>query len=155
MRAALTEIGSTLARYYTPEEKVAFTSFAETLRNGMSDADAQDLALPLVTAADLAEVEAKWRYGWLANSSSTRPEYWSRFTEFVQLQRRRLKCTELGGQLERLAPHVQRDSYVNVMTNAAEAYAAAGDSDNEFRLLTKVSPANLGGENLTRLFALS
>src|SRR5262249_2320862 len=90
-----------------------------------------------------------------ANSSSTRPEYWSRFTEFVQLQRRRLKCTELGGQLERLAPHVQRDSYVNVMTNAAEAYAAAGDSDNEVRPLTKGGPANLGSENLTRLFALS
>src|SRR5262249_58318773 len=40
MRAALTEMGSTVARYYTPEEKVEFTGFAETLRSGMSSPDA-------------------------------------------------------------------------------------------------------------------
>ena len=155
MRAALTEMGSTVARYYTPEEKVEFTGFAETLRSGMSGPDALDLAVPLVTAAELADLEAKWRFAWLMNASSIRADYWGQFAAFVQLERRRLKFSELGGQLERLAQHVQRDFYVNVMTNAAQAYAAGGDTDDELRLLAKIGPSNLGGDNLTRLFALS
>src|SRR5262249_23554417 len=89
------------------------------------------------------------------NASSTRADYWGQFGAFVQLERRRLKFGELGGQLERLASHVQRESYVNVMTNAAQAYAAAGDTDNQLRVLAKIGPAYLGGDNLTRLFALS
>ncbi|HJZ62897.1 MAG TPA: hypothetical protein VKD70_01160 [Candidatus Acidoferrum sp.] len=154
MRAGVMEMGSAIARYYTPEEKVVFTAFAESLRNGMSDQEVLELALPLVSSAGLAEVEAEWRYEWLTNSATTRPEYWSQLNEFVRLQRSRLKFSELGGQLERLAPRVQRESYVNVMTNAAEAYAAAGESDSELRVLARVGPANLGGENLTRLYDL-
>ncbi|HKE07705.1 MAG TPA: hypothetical protein VKB48_07725 [Candidatus Acidoferrum sp.] len=153
MRAALMEMGATVARYYTPEEKTAFASFAETLRSGMSDADVREFAIPLAVSAGLAEVEARWRYALLMDTAG-RPEFWSQFSDFIQLQRQRLKFSELGGQLERLAPRVSRESYASVITSAAEAYGAAGDTANELRLFSSIGPNQLGGENLTRFYAL-
>jgi len=154
MRAALGEIGASVARYYTPEEKAGFVAFAETVRNGMSDTDARAFAVPLAAAAGLAEVEAKWRYALLTNSSGNQTIFSSQFNEFVELQRQRLKFSELGGQLEKFAPRVRRESYANVITTAAEAYRAAGDSETELRLLSSIGPANLAGENQTRLYEL-
>lgn len=154
MRAALGEVGATVARYYTPEEKAGFVAFAESVRSGMSDADARDFAVPLASSASLAEVEAKWRYTLLMNSSTDQTSFSGQFSEFVELQRQRLKFSELGGQLEKLAPRVRRESYANVIVTAAEAYRAAGDSETELRLLSSIGPGNLSGENLTRLYAL-
>jgi len=154
MRAALAEIGSTAARYYTPEEKQTFASFAETLRSGMSEPDAREFAIPLAVSAGLADVEARWRYALLMDSESQQPEFWNQLNEFVQLQRQRLKFVELGVQLEKLAPHVRPESHANVITSAAEAYRAADDTDNELRLLSIVGPNRLAGENLTRWYAL-
>jgi Flp pilus assembly protein TadD len=154
MRAALVEMGSTVACYYTPEEKVAFAGFAEALRSAMSDADAREFAIPLAASAGLAEVEASWRYALLVGSGSHQPEFWNQYSEFIQLQRQQLRFSELGGQLEKLAPRVRPESYANVITNAAEAYRAAGDTENELRLLSSIGPNQLGGENLTRWYAL-
>jgi cellulose synthase operon protein C len=154
MRAALGEVGATVARYYTPEEKAGFVAFAETVRSGMSDIDARDFAVPLAASAGLAELEAKWRYALLMNSSSDATSFSGQFSEFAELQRQRLKFSELGGQLEKLAPRVRRGSYTNVIVTAAEAYRAAGDSETELRLLSSIGPGNLAGENQTRLYAL-
>ena len=61
MRSALTEMGSTVSRYFTPEKSVV-CGFAQTLRTPMSDADAREFAIPLSQAAGLADEEAAWRY---------------------------------------------------------------------------------------------
>jgi hypothetical protein len=153
MRAALMEMGATVARYYTPEEKTAFAGFAETPRSGMSDADVREFAIPLAVSAGLAEVEARWRYALLMDTAG-RPEFWSQFSDFIQLQRQRMKFSELGGQLERLAPRASREAYASVITSAAEAYRAAGDTENELRLFSSIGPNQLAGENLTRFYAL-
>ena len=154
MRAALLEMGSNIARYYAPEEKQAFSDFAETLRNGMSDEDAREFAIPLVASAGLADVEARWRYALLMDSAGGPPESSNQLGEFIQLQRQRLKFSELGGQLEKLAPHVRPESYASVIASAAEAYRAVGDTDNELRLLSSIGPNRLWGDNLTRWYAL-
>ncbi len=154
MRAALGEVGASVARYYTPEEKAGFVAFAETVRSGMSDTDARDFAVPLAAATGLAEVETEWRYFLLMNYSNNQTIFASQFNEFVELQRQRLKFSELGGQLEKFAPRVRRESYANVIATAAEAYRAAGDSETELRLLSSIGPGNLAGENQTRLYEL-
>src|SRR5258707_7225837 len=57
MRDALVEMGSTVARYYSPEEKAAFGQFAQSIPTPMNFADVNLFAYPLVQKAGLAEVE--------------------------------------------------------------------------------------------------
>lgn len=154
MRAALVEMGSTVARYFTPEEKVTFSSFAQALRAPMPAETAKELAIPLVQAAGLADREAAWRYELMMNSFRDQAGWMGQMTEFVQLQRQRLKFAELGEQLEGFATRVRPELRSTTLLNAAEAYRAAGDSDKELRLLSSLGPANLGGTNQTRWFTL-
>jgi len=154
MHAALVEMGSSVARYFTPEEKVAFSSFAQALRAPMPAETVKRLAIPLGQAAGLAEREATWRYELLMNPFRDQADWMGQMTEFVQLQRQRLKFAELGPQLESFATHVRPELRSTVLLNAAEAYRSAGDSDNELRLLSSLGPANLGGANQTRWFTL-
>ena len=154
MRNVLVEIGSTAARYFTPEEKVAFSSFVQALRAPMPDATRKELAIPLVEAAGLADREAAWRYELLMNSSRDQADLMTQMTEFVQLQRQRLNFAELGPQLENFATHVRPEFRGQVLQGAAEAYRAAGQSDKELRLLSSLGPGNLGGAEETRWFTL-
>jgi hypothetical protein len=153
MHAALVEMGSTVARYFTPEEKVTFSTFAQTLRAPMPAGAAREFAVPLVQAAGLAEREAAWRYELMMNSVLDRNIWMGQMTEFVQLQRQRLKFAELAGQLEGFAPRVMPEFRSATLLNAAEAYRAAGDTDNELRVLSSLGPANLGASQ-TRWFTL-
>lgn len=153
MRSALTEMGSTVSRYFTPEQKVTFAAFAQALRAPMSDTDAKEFAIPLVQAAGLAEQEAAWRYELLVKAPMDRANS-GQLHEFEQLQRQRLKSAELAQQLENFAPRVRPEVRAAVLSDAAEAYRAAGDTDNEFRLLSSVGANNLGGANQMRWFAL-
>jgi tetratricopeptide (TPR) repeat protein len=154
MHAALVEMGATVARYFTPEEKVAFAQFAQTLRASMPAADTRQFAIPLAQAAGLADVEARWRFELLMTTATNQPDWMSQMNELVQLQRQRLKFTELASQLEQFAPRVPPQQRFNVTDTAAEAYRAAGDTDNELRLLSNLGPPNLGGPRLSRWFAL-
>jgi tetratricopeptide (TPR) repeat protein/Flp pilus assembly protein TadD len=154
MHAALVEMGSSVARYFTPEEKVTFSSFAQALRAPMPAETAKGLAIPLVEVAGLADREATWRYELLMNPFRDQADWMGQMREFVELQRQRLKFAELGPQLESFATHVRPELRSTVLLNAAEAYRSAGDSDNELRLLSSLGPANLGGANQTRWFTL-
>ena len=154
MHAALVEMGSTVARYFTPEEKVTFSNFAQALRAPMPAETAKELAIPLVQAAGLADREAAWRYELMMNSFRDQAGWMGQMTEFAQLQRQRLKFAELGEQLEGFATRVRPELRSTTLLNAAEAYRAVGDSDNELRLLSSLGPANLGGANQTRWFTL-
>src|SRR5205085_2977557 len=61
MRGALRTIGSTAAAYYTPEEKLALSTFAENLRMTASSQDRHELWIPFAESAGLADLEVKWR----------------------------------------------------------------------------------------------
>ncbi len=106
MRSALSEMGAVVSNYFTPEEKVAFVKFAETRRAGMSPADVDAFAVPLAQSAGLAELEARWRYELMMDKSkgANSSLLLSRMQPLVELQRRRLRFAELGGQLEQFAP---------------------------------------------------
>jgi cellulose synthase operon protein C len=73
---------------------------------------------------------------------------------FIALQRQRLKFAVLASQLEALVRNVAAAPRPNVLIAAAEARRAAGDTENELRLLSIPSPGDLSGEQRIRLFAL-
>jgi cellulose synthase operon protein C len=149
MRDALAEMGTTVVHYYTPEEKASFVKFAQTVRAPMNFADTNLFALTLVQSAGLAELEANWRYDLMMNAAEAPATLLGQMSGFVDLQRRRVKFSELGPQLERFAPRVGASLQPSVLMAAAEAYRASGDTVNELRLLSRVPVTYLGG-NLNR-----
>jgi hypothetical protein len=150
MHDALAEMGATVSRYFTPEEKISFTQYAQTIRAPMNFADANLFALPLVERAGLAELEASWRYDLMMNAVQPPDVLLAEMSSFVDLQRRRLKFTELGSQLERFAPRVRPIQQPSVFLTAAEAFRAADDRVSELRLLSRVPRAYLVAERQLR-----
>src|SRR5262249_32975453 len=105
MRTALVEMGNTVARYFTPEEKVAFVQFARSLRLAMSLEDADRFALPLAESAGLGDLEAEWRFDLLMKSGH--PELLSSaVNSYAELERKRLKFEELARNLEQFVPRL-------------------------------------------------
>jgi tetratricopeptide (TPR) repeat protein len=154
MRAAFGEMGTTVAIYFTPEEKTAFARFAETKRAGMSFADVEAFALPLAQNAGLAELESRWRYQLMMETGPNSRVLMARMEGLVGLQRRRLKFAELGSQLEQFAPRVEPLQKYSVWVAAAEAYRSANDPENELRVLAQVPPGYLGRDAEQQLFKL-
>jgi predicted Zn-dependent protease len=154
MTAALTEMGATAAQHFTPEEKVKFMDFAQTVRSPMNFEDANLFAMPLVHSAGLAEQEARWHYDLMMHSAENEPALLAQMSRLVELQRQRVKFAELGSQLEAFAPRIEPQRRSIVVLAAADAYRAAGDSDNELRVLLTLAPNYFGDEVQKRFFAL-
>jgi len=154
MRLALSEMGNTVATYFTPEEKVGFARFAATKRSGMSFADVEAFAVPLAQNAGLADLEARWRFELMMQSGDNSGLRLAQMQPLVDLQRRRLKFADLGAQLEQFAPTVEPLQRYSVWIAAAEAYQAASDPENELRLLAAIPPVYINGEAERRLFQL-
>jgi predicted Zn-dependent protease len=154
MHLALVEMGSSAARYFTPEEKVSFAQFAEKLRRSMAQDLVESCAIPLAESAGLAEKEAAWRYESLMTESKPPQQLIADMNTYVDLERRRLTLADLGPQLERFAPRLNGGHRSVVLIAAAQAYRAVDDEENELRVLSSVSPDSLGGENQKQWFAL-
>ena len=154
LRVALSEMGNTVATYFTPEEKVGFARFAESKRAGMSLADVDAFAVPLAQNAGLVDLEARWRFELMMQSDDNAGVRLAQMQSFVDLQRRRLKFANLGAQLEQFASKVEPLQGYSVSITAAEAYRAAGDPENELRLLAAIPPVYINGEAERRLFQL-
>ena len=154
MQAAMTEMGSVVANYFTPEEKTSFVTFAQAIRTPMNFEEVNFIVLPLAHSAGLGEEEARWRYELMMNAAENSPALLGQMSSFVELQRGRLKFEELGPQLERFAPRVVPTQRTTVFLAAAEAYRAAGDADNELRVLASIPPDYLGGDVQKRFLEL-
>ena len=154
MAAALAEMGATVAQYFTPEEKVKFVDFAQTVRSPMNFQDANLFAIPLVHSAGLAEEEARWHFDLMMRSGEDENALLVQMSRLVELQRQRVKFAELGSQLETFAPRIRPQRRSTVLLAAAEAYRAAGDSDDELRVLSALSPSDFGDDVHKRYFAL-
>jgi len=154
MRTAMTEMGTVARRYFTPEEKVSFGTFAQTVRASLNPMATDNFAFPLVQAAGLTEIEARWRYELMMSLPARDIELVNQMQQLVQLQRERLKFAELGQQLEKFVPRVQPEAYGAVNQAAAEAYRAAGDEQKELELLSNLSPGYLDPNNQARFLEL-
>jgi tetratricopeptide (TPR) repeat protein len=139
MESALQELGGTVNTYFTPEERLSFAQFAESKRAGMSLDDVQKFAIPLAVTAALTDQEARWRFELMMQwGPSTNHNVNSQ--PFIELQRRRGRFAELGSQMEQFAAVLPPISRGQEWIAAADAYHAAGDEQNEMRLLAKVFP---------------
>jgi cellulose synthase operon protein C len=154
MRSALTEMGTIVVTYFTPEEKIAFAKFAETRHVGMNLADVEAFAVPLAQSAGLAELEARWRYELMMDKGTNSFVLLARMQPLVELQRRRLKFAELGAQLEQFAPRIEAQRRYAVWVVAQEAYQSAGDPEGELRALAGMPFGTGGREQQARLFQL-
>jgi predicted Zn-dependent protease len=154
MQSALVEMGNTVARYFTPAEKLSFAQFAQKARSAMNFADVEAFAIPLTQNAGLAELEARWRYQLMMEPREQPGVLFARMNALVNLQRRRLKFAELGPQLEGFTPRVPGNQQYSVLLVAAQAYSSAGDFENELRVLSKVDIIYLGGELQKHYFGL-
>lgn len=154
LRAALMEMGTTVATYFTPEEKVWFGQFAQKIRAPMNLTDAQWFAIPLAQAAGLADLEAEWRYQVMLDPGASNGVLIGRMQAYVQLEQRRLKFAELAQHLEQFAPRVAPASQPSVLIQAANAYGSAEDTNDELRVLSELSPGYMYGEQLQRYFEL-
>jgi tetratricopeptide (TPR) repeat protein len=154
MHAALSEMGNAVATYFTPEEKVSFSAFAESKRTAMNLTAVDTFAIPLAQSAGLGNLEARWRYEVMMQSETNSGVELAGMRPFIEVQRRRLKFAELGSQLEQFAPCVKPLQRYSVWIAAADAYRSAGDAENELRVLAAIPPAYVNGDEQGRLFQL-
>ena len=153
MMAALREMGGAVNIYFTPEERAVFAQFAASKRNGMNIADLENFAIPLAESAALADEEAKWRFELLMQQAAL-PNFSSGVQPFIDLQRRRGRFAELGGQMEKFANAVPPVLKNMPRLAAADAYRSAGDETNELRLLSEFYGGGLDANHMQRYFQL-
>jgi tetratricopeptide (TPR) repeat protein len=105
----------------------------------MSWEDVDRFAIPLAINAGLADQEARWRFEKMMHWAPI-PNHYVNPEPLIDLQRRRGRFAELGGQLEQFSSMLQRDKRGTELVAAADAYHAAGDEQSELRVLGKVFP---------------
>ena len=141
MDSCLKEMGSTVATYFTPEEKSDFSQFLASKQVGPPT----DGMMEAAEAAGLAPLEARWRFEAMMAAPVTSSGHVRRLTE---VQSQRLKFKELAGQLEAYAALLQWNARPNVLNSAAEAYRSAGDSASELRVYSALdADGHLYGNN--------
>ena len=154
MSAALQEMGSAVNNYFTPEERLSFSHFVESKRAGMDLPDLEKFAIPFAQSAGLADQEARWRFDLMMQQAGASSNFCGHMQPLVDLQRRRGRFSELGSQLERFAQLVPPNQRNIPLLPATEAYRAAGDPQNEWRVLSSISPGALDPSKRQRLFKL-
>jgi predicted Zn-dependent protease len=154
MQAAVTEMGATIARYFTPEEKVSVAAYVHGQRTGMSADQVTTAIVPLLRGAGLGAAEADVRYQVLMSIPPNSPTLYAQLQSFIELQRHRVKFAELGSQLERIAPRMNPEFHVSAWGAAANAYRDADDRENELRILGDLYINNLTDDERKRYFDL-
>lgn len=139
MSAVMQELGSAANTYFTPEERQNFAAFVEAKRKGMDLSSVESFLIPLAQSAALADQEAHWRFEVMMSQAHPNGRYHAQMEALIDLQRRRGRFAELAGQMGQLAaalPRYPNGLPMTPMIAAADAYYSAGDTANEFRLLS-------------------
>ena len=131
----LNAIAQTVRTYATPEGRVAFARLLD--RANAADRN----PAPYITAAHtagLADREADYLRTALLTAPDTGSSYLS---QYIELQRTRLRFGELAATLEAYAPRLKVDARNGILVQAAGFYRSAGDMANELRLERRLSAA--------------
>jgi cellulose synthase operon protein C len=135
---------------YTPEDKTALEQALSirAIAIGLKARDAN--LLPLVQAAGLVDLEARWRL----ESMSAQAEQIDQ--RFVMLQSQRGRYGELGRQLEGYAAkNAGRPVEAAALNQAAQAFIAEGDTDGQLRVERQALARNeLSGDLLDRYLSM-
>jgi len=130
LRAAVEALGKAVQTYYTPEQKQTFAVTLDKLHDSAQQNANPELALEAATAAGLADREADWRRQSLPADERNNAQVGL----YVSLQQRRLQFSPLARDLEAYAARLPVTSRRPILTQAAQAFRDAGDTENETRL---------------------
>ena len=148
MTERVPRVGDVVAKYYTAAEKTAFSAALEKL-----PAERHAAFLPLVEQAGLRDLQARW-LGELMMAGANENEGMYP-PQLRTLQTRRMKFDELGKQLEAYAAVVRPEQKGQIVFEAADAYRASGNTNEEFRVLdTELRRASLTPQELNRYLEL-
>jgi predicted Zn-dependent protease len=149
---AIKQIGSTVARYYTPEERIAF---AALLREQAANASASELTsiyIPATRAASLAALTSELE--WNA-ATRTRGSEHLNISAWLELERRRGRLDEAAAQLEKLTPTLSRTVQQSLPQKIIESYHASGNAVGELRAYEQLRTlSTLDGDARERYFQL-
>lgn len=153
MASALREMGTTVAKYFTPEEKLSFSNGLQAKAANAAEADLAAFFVEAARSAELSDLESRWDDRLMLSHYGGNNGY-SYKARLVDLQTRRLKFQELGAQLERYAQTLEpKEGRDGVLLEAANAYRSGADYDQELVLLREVA-RRMGPEQEQRYFAL-
>ena len=124
-------------RYLTPEERVQYVATLDGWRaQGGPRFPTQTLVAALGGGA-FADVESRWLYESVLANPAAGPAQRQR-QRLIELQQKRMRHAELGGQLERIwEAHPDRVRQLHILDEAAAAYRTAGDEDAELAALER------------------
>jgi tetratricopeptide (TPR) repeat protein len=148
---ALRQIGQAASTYFTPEEKVSLAAFLDKSRAAAGKPPAwNDSLLGLVQAAGLMEREVRWRSELLLAEPDA-PSAEAHVSRITELQKSRMQFAALGALMEKYwrAKGDHMTQY-GPLIQAAQAYAAAGDTDSEFHVLSEA----IGNVDFNRYLSL-
>jgi hypothetical protein len=138
-QSAMRELGSTMAAYASPEQKLAYAQVLESHRKA-GDLEL-GLAIEQASLSGLKDNEADWRKErMLANARRSVD-----VEAYVQLQRSRMRFMELAKTMEAYADMLKPEQREGVRLEAANAYRDSGDEASEMRVLRSMVESNNTG----------
>ena len=149
---ALKAIGTVVAQYDTPEEKLQFSTWLQGHMATASDGgELRSVYLPTIQAAGLKglEVDLLWRF---ALASKTQDQ--SEAQQWLHLQRSRGQIDGGGKSLEDLAAKYQGEKRNGLLKEALQVYQDLNDRTGELRVLTALERGHSGGSLSARHFDL-
>lgn len=150
--SCLTAMGTTVATFYTPEEKLAYAQLLDTERANQPSRDVEAIWIPAASSAMLFDREADWRKSLLlaANKSAA-----AQLQSLTTLQHRRMQNAELAAAVEAYAATLPAAKRSAVLAAAQEAWKLDGNGAEEMRVLGAMHLADDSLQSLReRYFAL-
>jgi Flp pilus assembly protein TadD len=149
---AVTALATAAAEFYTPEERAGFAALLKQNATGVSSTDLLSIYIPATRTAGLADLtgELQWSVAGKMISGGD-----SQYAEWMQQQRRRGMLDSAAAQLEKIAPGLNRQARVEMLSQVVKAYRDSGDTVSELRVMDRLSSsAHLEGDELNRYYRL-
>jgi tetratricopeptide (TPR) repeat protein len=151
LSARLGEMGESVGRDYSPEEKTAFAAFLEQRRAGLPLSDVDELLTPVAERAGLYDLAVRWRTELL--EASRQDESNRHLPRLVELQTSRMRFADLADELARFASlGTPVANYAR--SSAADAYRKAANPAAELRILSQIPVTHLPEPQLGRYLEL-
>jgi predicted Zn-dependent protease len=147
LTASMRTMGSTVNRYFTPEERANFAASLESKASGAKETEIESVFLPAAASAELPDLEARWNERLLMAHKVTAGR-------LIELQSHRMRFEELGAALDHYADTVTvTNGRDGALIEAASAYRSGALYQAELNVLSKVQ-RRMGGTVQQRYFQL-
>ena len=144
-REAVLQISAAAAKYYTPEEKVAYAQLLEGSRANAPQEDVVSVWIPAAMGASLKDREAQWRKDVLLSDKKFDD---GKLNAFNLLEKQRMENTERGNTLEKYADLYLEPNSDLVRALAEDAWRDEANHARELAVLRKMDLQNKPQANL-------